>query len=951
MHSALVVRSLTFAGALAVLVNCQTLPELARGVCGNGVKDTGEDCDDIESSTRCGAPETTGACRFVCGAGATNAGAAPLECPSGHGCGIDFICRRRADDGAYLPASSVALGADRMFAADLAGTGQHSVLAVSRDAIDLGYPRLLAFDKTGERTADQTLQGAFGLGGVADVNDDGKDDVLFSRFDGLLLALGSDATTLSAVASDFIALPPAAHVTLLTAPGSTDLAAAGGRTSELLALVSNLAAPRDPAHTYLLGPDVSRGALADFDWQFPVSTRVSTLPDPAYQCERVVFAHLGSTEIESVQPCCLVAPAAGDRAGCRSGERLPRGTPGRRDRLANTSAPIVYGPWSLDVDGDSRTDVVVATRRAASDALQIEVAYAGSVPPRASDSEGETTRALFAAPPAATAATPRATGTLPLYRTDDEEVSKLEQLLDLGIETRDVEVLDAQNRTVIETRRFLTFVDSTFVAHAQYALDVAGAGYQLGAARTSSWTSVRLASFNDDGLLDVVGGRTRSVDLDVGLGTPDLGLNFTAVRTGLSTEQLEIADLDGDRVDDVLLTSNAAGQTSNLSVLFGRAGSFPNEVTSIGSFERVKQVVAAPLAFGLLGEDSAADVGVVTTTITDEGAVRVENDAVSVLRSVGGRVPFSLYGLGAAPWGDRAEDLDAIALASAPVRRGARDVDLVALGRDITSPGQPAFYRLWSGAVASDDSRSRVLAPVVGATVDVGGFRRDGTDVGINALLRGIDVDGDGAQEVAGVSGDADQTAALLFVGAYAATGYTLALPPTRIVATGARAPYYRVFGFEVVDVDHDGRDDVVVLLASAPSFQETEETDLLDLNPRKTVVVLVPNQNGQLNPAAATMLAPPDEPRAIAVGTIAPERGRELVVVTTKPGAGGMSGIYVLRGSVFDALYTEQQKGPAALAGARSLIVADVTGDGVDDLVVGTRDRATVLRAVTENP
>ena len=388
MQFAHVFRCALFVGALAALVHCETLPELAPGVCGNGVKDTGEDCDLIEATSgNCGAPETAGACRFLCVVDAdagSGAEAALPTCPVGFGCGTDGICRTRDVNVPYSPGAPIAVGADRVLTANLAGTGQYSVLAVSRDAIDVGYPRLLAFDRTGAQTADQTLQGSFGLGDVGDVDNDGKDDVLFSRVDGLLLTLGEDATTLNAVASDAIVLPDQARVTLLTVPGSAALGTAGGRTSELMALVSNLGAPKDPTHTYLFGLDISGAGIADFDWPSGnFGSRVSTLPDPAYRCERVVFANRGGTEIDSVQPCCPVVVAPDAQDACAGGQRALPGTPGQRDRLAKTSAPIVYGPWSVDVDGDDRTDVVVATRGRDTSALQLEVAYANDVVPPA----------------------------------------------------------------------------------------------------------------------------------------------------------------------------------------------------------------------------------------------------------------------------------------------------------------------------------------------------------------------------------------------------------------------------------------------------------------------------------------------------------------------------------------------------------------------------------------
>ncbi len=950
-------RTATFVGALGVLVSCETLPDLARDVCGNGVKEPGEDCDEVAASKSCGAPQSPGACRYVCGID-TAGGGGTSACPTGFGCGTDFICRKRATDGAYVASPSVAVGADRMFAANLAGTGQYSLLAVSRDANDVGYPRLLAFDATGQRTADETLQGAFGLADVGDVNADGKDDVLFSRIDGLLLSLGEDATTLRAVASDGIALPPGARATLITVPGSAALDTAGGRTSELMALVSNLGSPFDPTHTYLVGPDLALGATADFDWPvqrgLEIGSRVSTLADPAYQCERIVLVNRGGTEIDSVQPCCLLA-AEQRTSACRDGQRLLRGAAGQRDRLANASAPIAYGPWSLDVDGDGRIDVVVATRASEAAALRLEVAYANDVVPSADDVPGGTTRALFGAPPAqgehATLA--RSTSVLPLYDDADPRPQKLTTLLDVGAELRDVQVLDEQNRTVTESRRYLTFVDEDFIAHARYSTSAADSRYQVGLRRASSWTSARLASFNDDGLLDVVGGRSRAVDLDVGLGTSDLGLNMTSVRTGLSTDQIEIADVDGDRVNDVLITSNARG-SSTLSVLFGRAGSFPNEVSSLGTFDRVRQIVAAPLAFNLQGEDAAADVGVVTNTVTGEGASLVESDSVTILRSVGGRLPYSLYGLGPAKVivNDVATQINAGPLASTVVLRGAV-TDVVAVGNDFHGPAEPDTFRFWSGAV-NTDPRVRLSTSVVGATLAIDatlGGAGGNIDVGFNTLVRAIDVDGDGNEEVVGISSALERSAPVVFLGAYADPGYGLALAPTPISIAADGGPFYRVFGLEVVDVDGDGRLDVVAMLASAPSFQANDDTDLFDLGVRNVVLVVIPNQNGQLAPSAATVLTPPDDLRAIAVGAISGPGVRELVVTTT---GASKSGVYVFRSGRFDALYTEPPEMRIelrVLPGVRSLVVADVSGDGVDDLVVGARDRVSVLTAQAENP
>ena len=68
--------------------------------------------------------------------------------------------------------------------------------------------------------------------------------------------------------------------------------------------------------------------------------------------------------------------------------------------------------------------------------------------------------------------------------------------------------------------------------------------------------------------------------------------------------------------------------------------------------------------------------------------------------------------------------------------------------------------------------------------------------------------------------------APLLFVGAYAPAGYTLTLAPTAIAAPGERAPYYRVFGLEVVDADRDGRVTLAELRPAAEAMFRAQDAN-----------------------------------------------------------------------------------------------------------------------------
>ncbi|WP_437626862.1 FG-GAP repeat domain-containing protein [Sorangium sp. So ce1151] len=75
---------LSLALALA-LAGCANLSLLEEDVCGNRVvEEPDEACDGQEG---CGAPGSAHQCRYLCGAYG-------LACPDGHGCGADGVCRR-----------------------------------------------------------------------------------------------------------------------------------------------------------------------------------------------------------------------------------------------------------------------------------------------------------------------------------------------------------------------------------------------------------------------------------------------------------------------------------------------------------------------------------------------------------------------------------------------------------------------------------------------------------------------------------------------------------------------------------------------------------------------------------------------------------------------------------------------------------------------------------------
>jgi hypothetical protein len=70
-----------------IVLGCEAVDAPELGECGNGIvePDAGEDCEPVGDPQRCGAAGTGArACRFVCDVG---------DCPEGYRCGLDEICR------------------------------------------------------------------------------------------------------------------------------------------------------------------------------------------------------------------------------------------------------------------------------------------------------------------------------------------------------------------------------------------------------------------------------------------------------------------------------------------------------------------------------------------------------------------------------------------------------------------------------------------------------------------------------------------------------------------------------------------------------------------------------------------------------------------------------------------------------------------------------------------
>jgi hypothetical protein len=170
-----------------MLVGCAELPTVRSDSCGNGVIESGEDCDTFSPypGTTCRASDKTLACHLDCSPDAN--GERPA-CPAGWGCDVNSVCR--PPTGRFSQTKSVDVGPlGALLAGDFDGDGRSDLLSRQpKDRLDRSQLALHFFDGRGELTETRRFPKFVSSPWFGDLSHDQRDDLVFNDFDvGLLL--------------------------------------------------------------------------------------------------------------------------------------------------------------------------------------------------------------------------------------------------------------------------------------------------------------------------------------------------------------------------------------------------------------------------------------------------------------------------------------------------------------------------------------------------------------------------------------------------------------------------------------------------------------------------------------------------------------------------------------------------------------------------------------------
>jgi hypothetical protein len=910
-------------GAAITAASCADLEDIELGRCGNRVLDEGEDCDghDDASGSVCAPPSDRNACRFTCSFASPETS---TPCPEGTRCGVGDVCSRPSNVFTLEEAALVARGGDAFAAADFDGDRLTDVAIVSEADGELFVSFLGGLSPILETSVPVTPTRTMAVGRI---DTDARPDV----------ALGADA----AVAS---------------------LGSASGRRE----LVSTAFAQYD------FGVDLARVVSA------PAQSNVYPNPPPAQakleddaDSEAVILNFASGSQLYIRNPydgstaSTPLLPQLTGLVGQTRGNVYTRTGPACDEIALAFPTSVVVVKLCDTADGtplfplpDGQTECLPEDDCIVTEAINGEVL--GVWPAQLAEED------MMMLDPEVELAVLVKNGSALDLRIVEADPAGLEPLRTRPVEGGVPSAISAINLDMEGAPLYIGDLngDAEIDAITPKAVHLSngGASYIAAVGSVGNWDEVAVGDFNDDGLRDIAAGRgTRDApveDLDVMLGSTSSYYNPVILPTDGKASVFGVGDFDGDGIDDLVFRSRAVDLAAkvrppalpsctdldDLRVFFG-SDSGLGESSTLGKISGIEQLVVGRLP-RLDKRDGISDFGLVShcLTVDESGNPEPDSNRITVFYGALSRQVAAPYLLNDTRGGDGNATLDLVPFRPAAIAaREMGDVRVVATAAERLDAYASNAAPLHPVAIFALETRDGVVfktAHYVPASLE-----RDGLSIALGNM------EGDGQLEIA----VADRTALQIvrhfecFPGSYE-TSVTLDKPSEVCQLSGPDAPVSTdqlsasfvtdristpvdsITGLDAADLDRDGYDDLVVFGASGGV-------------PAALVI-----WGGAFDPAANTLItlagagainaaaflpsypssgAPPD-------GTAVP-----IQLLLSVPSESG----FALTAIELSGREVVTQQALATVGEVTDLAVADIDGDGFEDVAALTTQAVRVLR------